>query len=160
MSNGTKILIGSIVVTIIGVCVYVGISISKETSTLNQEENKVNIDNYINEILDQEENKNNIVENSENKVGASANTNTHTNKEPEIVGKEEQESKQENTGLSDKETAIKLAQEEWGIDINSYIFETELNSDGTYRVIVRNKTDRNAVTQYKVDVKSKTVVEE
>ncbi len=158
MSNGTKILIGSIVVIVIGVCVYVGISISKEASTLNQEENKVSIDNYINEILDEEENKNNIVENTENKP--ETNTNTNTNKEPEIVGKEEQESNQENTGLSDKETAIKLAQEEWGIDINSYIFETELNSDGTYRVIVRNKTDRNAVTQYKVDVKAKTVVEE
>lgn len=158
MSNGTKILIGSIVVIVIGVCVYVGISISKEASTLNQEENKVSIDNYINEILDEEENKNNIVENTENKP--ETNTNTNTNKEPEIVGKEEQESNQENTGLSDKETAIKLAQEEWGIDINSYIFEIELNSDGTYRVIVRNKTDRNAVTQYKVDVKAKTVVEE
>lgn len=158
MSNGTKILIGSIVIIITFVCIYVAISINKEVSTSNTEENKVSIDNYINEILDQEENKNNIVENTENEL--ENNTNTNTNKEPEIVGKEEQESKEENTGLSDKETAIKLAQEEWGIDINSYIFETELNTDGTYRVIVRNKTDRNAVTQYKVDVKSKTVIEE
>ena len=106
------------------------------------------ISNKLNETVDNTEKNENTIKNevSDNKTT--------------VIGKEEQESSKENTGLTDQETAIKMAQEEWGIDVDSYIFETNLNSDGTYKVTVRNKTDRNAVTQYTVNVKAKTIVEE
>ena len=113
------------------------------------------MDNYIDGIIENNQTEDNT--STENTV---TETETNTSKEPEIIGKEEEESSKENTGLTDQETAIKMAQEEWEIDVDSYIFETNLNSDGTYKVTVRNKTDRNAVTQYTVNVKAKTIVEE
>ena len=57
------------------------------------------------------------------------------------------------------DTAIELAKKEWAISINSYDFEAELQNDGTYIVRVRNKTTRNEVTRYTVNVKTGTVVE-
>ena len=157
MSNGKKILIGIIVIINLSVCIYVGVTINRTINSSSNEiqSNKTHMDNYIDGIIENNQTEDNI--STENAV---TETETNTSKEPEIIGKEEEESSKENTGLTDQETAIKMAQEEWGIDVDSYIFETNLNSDGTYKVTVRNKTDRNAVTQYTVNVKAKTIVEE
>ncbi len=157
MSNGKKILIGIIVIIILSVCIYVGVTINRTINSSSNEiqSNKTHMDNYIDGIIENNQTEDNT--STENTV---TETETNTSKEPEIIGKEEKESSKENTGLTDQETAIKMAQEEWGIDVDSYIFETNLNSDGTYKVTVRNKTDRNAVTQYTVNVKAKTIVEE
>ena len=64
-----------------------------------------------------------------------------------VVGKEEQESSKENTEVDNKKTAIELAKKEWAISVDSYDFQAELQSDGTYIVRVINKTNRNEVTR-------------
>ena len=76
-----------------------------------------------------------------------------------VVGKEEQESSKENTEVDNKKTAIELAKKEWAISVDSYDFQAELQSDGTYIVRVINKTNRNEVTRYTVNVKTGAVVE-
>ena len=55
--------------------------------------------------------------------------------------------------------AIELAKKEWAISVNSYDFQAELQSDGTYIVKVINKTNRNEVTRYTVNVKTRAVKE-
>ena len=121
MSNGKKILIGIIVIIILSVCIYVGVTINRTINSSSNEiqSNKTHMDNYIDGIIENNQTEDNI--STENAV---TETETNTSKEPEIIGKEEEESSKENTGLTDQET------------------------------------DRNAVTQYTVNVKAKTIVEE
>lgn len=52
-----------------------------------------------------------------------------------------------------------MAKKEWAISVNSYDFEPELQSEGIYKVTVRNKTDRTEVTRYTVNVKTGEIVE-
>lgn len=150
MTNRTKILLVIAIILIIFGIVYIKKENKPENSLNNTEKN----------IFSELENDNtqNVVENTtENEVNNMVENNT-TN--TIIVGKEEAESNQENTYLTEQETAIKMAQKEWGLDINSYIFEANANSDGTFKITVRNKTDRNAITQYTVNVKTNTITEE
>ena len=76
-----------------------------------------------------------------------------------VIGKEEQESSNENTSVNDESKAIELAKKEWGISVDSYDYDAELQSDGTYIVTVRGKNDRNVVTSYVVNVKDGTATE-
>lgn len=150
MTNRTKILLVIAIILIIFGIVYIKKENKPENSLNNTEKN----------IFSELENDNtqNVVENTtENEVNNMVENNT-TN--TIIVGKEEAESNQENTYLTEQETAIKMAQKEWGLDIDSYIFEANANSDGTYKITVRNKTDRNAIAQYTVNVKTNTITEE
>ena len=150
MTNRTKILLVIAIILIIFGIVYIKKENKPENSLNNTEKN----------IFSELENDNtqNVVENTTvNEVNNMVENNT-TN--TIIVGKEEAESNQENTYLTEQETAIKMAQKEWGLDINSYIFEANANSDGTFKITVRNKTDRNAITQYTVNVKTNTITEE
>ena len=52
-----------------------------------------------------------------------------------------------------------MAQKEWGISINDYDFQDELQTDGTYNVSVINKTNRTVICIYNVNVQSGTVTE-
>ena len=158
MTNGEKILIGILVVAVI--CVGIVSAINNENSkekTSKKQNNISNMMQYIEESTKNENKENNIIENnttSENEI-------VDENKDEQVVGKEEQESKQENVGLTNEQKAIKLAQDEWGISVSSYIFEAELQSNGTYRVTVRsNDSNRTTVTIYTVDVEDEIVTEE
>lgn len=150
MTNRTKILLLIAIILIIFGIVYIKKENKPENSLNNTEKN----------IFSELENDNiqNVVENTTEKEVNNMVENNTTN--TIIVGKEEAESNQENTYLTEQETAIKMAQKEWGLDINSYIFEANANSDGTFKITVRNKTDRNAIAQYTVNVKTNTITEE
>ena len=52
--------------------------------------------------------ENNQTEDNTSTENTVTETETNTSKEPEIIGKEEEESSKENTGLTDQETAIKI----------------------------------------------------
>ena len=58
-----------------------------------------------------------------------------------------------------EEKAVELAKKEWAISVNSYEFQPELQNDGTYIVKVINKTNRNEVTRYTVNVKTGVATE-
>lgn len=175
MTNGTKILIGIIVVVAIttGIIVGIGTSKSKQTSTNIAQNNNSIIDEYLNSNKEEnnvEENNtieneisNEVVEEQNNtKVNETENiakTNIINSSSSTVVGKEEQESKKENTSANAEETAIELAKKEWGINVNAYSFESERKSDEIFEVTVRNQNDRNVVTVYQVNVKTGVVTE-
>ena len=164
MTNGNKIIIGIIIVVLI-IAIIFGVSKNKKTDNNEDKNQKVSTDlfNYLNDMGGKENQVNNIIENNideenliseENEVNEVQNSNSNA-----VVGKEEQESNKENTEADNRETAIKLAKKEWAISVDSYDFQAELQSDGTYIVKVINKTNRNEVTRYTVNVKTGAVVE-
>ena len=110
-------------------------------------------ENQVNNVIENEVVEENLIS-EENKTNNTSNNNSNA-----VLGKEEQESSNENTEIDNKETAIELAKKEWAISVNSYDFEAELQSDGTYIVRVRNKTTRDEVTRYTVNVKTGAVIE-
>lgn len=168
MSNGAKITIVVAIVLALGVTIY-GVTNSKkdnkkvvnDTSSdmmqfFNEYENTSSGDSDNNEVLNNVNNESieNVVTQSKNNVVSSSNSNTD-----KVIGKEEQESSNENTGLNDEQTAIDLAKKEWGISVDSYDYSAELQDDGTYIVRVIGKNDRNEVTRYKVNIKTGAVTE-
>ena len=164
MTNGNKIIIGIIIVVLI-IAIIFGVSKNKKTDNNEYKNQKVSTDlfNYLNDMGGKENQVNNIIENNideenliseENEVNEVQNSNSNA-----VVGKEEQESNKENTEADNRETAIKLAKKEWAISVDSYDFQAELQSDGTYIVKVINKTNRNEVTRYTVNIKTGAVVE-
>lgn len=164
MTNGNKIIIGIIIVVLI-IAIIFGVSKNKKTDNNEYKNQKVSTDlfNYLNDMGGKENQVNNIIENNideenliseENEINEVQNSNSNA-----VVGKEEQESNKENTEADNRETAIKLAKKEWAISVDSYDFQAELQSDGTYIVKVINKTNRNEVTRYTVNVKTGAVVE-
>ena len=164
MTNRTKIIIGIIVVIVI-IAVIFGIIKNKKSENVETEEKPVeygNVFDYIND-MDENEQQNNVIENNnvveENLVEENKNNTTQNSATNTVIGKEEQESSNENTKASNEEKAVKLAKKEWAISVNSYEFQPELQNDGTYIVKVINKTNRNEVTRYTVNVEKGTVVE-
>ena len=175
MTNRTKIIIAlAVIVVIIGIIFGVVKNNKKtENTSANQDafgdmidyyEENNNVEENILEENENTETENNLVEENtiieenttKNETSNINNSNANT---ATVVGKEEEESRQENTTANDKNTAIELAKKEWGISVNSYDYDAELQSDGTYIVTVRGKNDRNAVTSYVVDVKAGTATE-
>ena len=164
MTNRTKIIIGIISVVII-IAIVLGVIKNKKTEN-NEVQNQHELGNvfdYLNETNEDENQVNNVIENNvieentisdQNEINNTQNNNINT-----VVGKEEQESNNENKEVDNKETAIELAKKEWAISVNSYEFDAKLQTDGTYVVKVINKTTRNEVTRYTVNIKTGTVIE-
>lgn len=166
MSNRTKIIIGILILIIVVTCICVIINNKQKEYQEKNNNNQFDImEQYIDEIdgktenevnnektneIDNEVKKNNINEKSENIVG--------NNKNSTVVGKEEEESSNENTQVNAKQKAIDLAKKEWGISVESYDFQaSEVKSDGTYDVSVINKTNRNVITIYNVNIQNSNV---
>lgn len=165
MTNRAKILIGIVIVILI-IAIIFGFSKNKkiDNNEVQNQQEFGNVFDYVNETNETENQINNVIENNvieENIISDEKENynNTQSNNSNVVVGKEEKESSSENTEVNNMDTAIELAKKEWAISINSYDFEAELQNDGTYIVRVRNKTTRNEVTRYTVNVKNGTVVE-
>lgn len=165
MTNRAKILIGIVIVILI-IAIIFGFSKNKkiDNNEVQNQQEFGNVFDYVNETNETENQINNVIENNvieENIISDEKENynNTQSNNSNVVVGKEEKESSSENTEVNNMDTAIELAKKEWAISINSYDFEAELQNDGTYIVRVRNKTTRNEVTRYTVNVKTGTVVE-
>lgn len=168
MTNKTKIIIGIVAVTVVIAAIFGVVKNNQKT-----EDTSVNEDNFENifdsfeeeNVLEENNNievENNLIEENtvieenttKNQISNNSSTKTET-----VIGKEEKESSEENTTANDKDIAIELAKKEWGISVDSYDYDAELQSDGTYIVTVRGKNDRNAVTSYVVNVKAGTATE-
>ncbi len=166
MTNKTKIIIAVLLILAVGIAIYGIVSNKKgtENTSVKQDELSNMMDYFDNQNNSSEntniENENNVIENNTvtndttNQVQDNSSSKTNT-----VIGKEEQESSNENTSVNDESKAIELAKKEWGISVDSYDYDAELQSDGTYIVTVRGKNDRNAVTSYVVNVKAGTATE-
>lgn len=163
MTNGEKILIAILLgITIIMFFVFnndfneIEGSTEEETNTIMDyfEQNKES----KNKVIENEIKTDNVVI---NEVSSEVKNETKNEVKNQVVGKEEQESKNENVGINNEQKAIKLAQDEWGLSVSSYIFEAELQSTNKYRVTVRsNNSNRTTVAVYIVDVETEKVTEE
>lgn len=163
MTNRTKIIIGIIIVIAIIAIIFGAKKNKKVDNNVEQNQDKfANVFDYLNKKDEEKNNINSEIENNvieENLISEENETNNVQNNSNSVVGKEEQESSKENTEADNKETAIELAKKEWAISVDSYDFQAELQSDGTYIVKVINKTNRNEVTRYTVNVKTRAVKE-
>lgn len=163
MTNKTKIIIAVLLISAVGIAIYGIVSNKKgtENTSVKQEDNLLMYfderNYYSNESSNTENNaivNNTVTNDTTNQVQDNSSSKTNT-----VIGKEEQESSNENTSVNDESKAIELAKKEWGISVDSYDYDAELQSDGTYIVTVRGKNDRNAVTSYVVNVKAGTATE-
>lgn len=165
MTNKTKIIIGVLIIAIV-IVALAGIAQQRKSEDNKSYENEDSINDLFDEYVDEEKENNetnNIVEENnviENTVSESKNSNVqNTNTQSTVIGKEEQESNKENTEAADKQQAIDLAKQEWAISVDSYDFQAELKEDKIYEVSVINKTNRNVITIYTVNLKTGTVIE-
>ena len=165
MTNKTKIIIAVLLILAIGISIYGIVSNKKGTENTSVKQDELsNMMDYFDErnyySNESSNTENNVIENNTvtndttNQVQDNSSSKTNT-----VIGKEEQESSNENTSVNDESKAIELAKKEWGISVDSYDYDAELQSDGTYIVTVRGKNDRNAVTSYVVNVKAGTATE-
>lgn len=163
MTNRTKIIIGIIIVIVIIAMIFGAVKNKKANNNESKKQDEFgNVFDYLNETNEEEKQINNEIENNvveENLVSDTETNEVNNFQGNTVVGKEEQESSNENTEVDNKETAIELAKKEWAISVDSYDFQAELQSDGTYVVKVINKTNRNEVTRYTVNVKTGAVIE-
>lgn len=166
MTNKTKIIIAVLLILAVGIAIYGIVSNKKGTENKSVKQDELsNMMDYFDDQNNSSENTN--IENENNAIENNTVTNDTTNqvqdnsssKTNTVIGKEEQESSNENTSVNDESKAIELAKKEWGISVDSYDYDAELQSDGTYIVTVRGKNDRNAVTSYVVNVKAGTATE-
>ena len=163
MTNKTKIIIAVLLILAVGIAIYGIVSNKKgtENTSVKQEDNLLMYFDERNYYSNESSNaENNVIENNTvtndttNQVQDNSSSKTNA-----VIGKEEQESSNENISVNDESKAIELAKKEWGISVDSYDYDAELQSDGTYIVTVRGKNDRNAVTSYVVNVKAGTATE-
>ncbi len=165
MTNKTKIIIAVLLILAVGISIYGIVSNKKGTENTSVKQDELsNMMDYFDErnyySNESSNTENNVIENNTvtndttNQVQDNSSSKTNT-----VIGKEEQESSNENTSVNDESKAIELAKKEWGISVDSYDYDAELQSDGTYIVTVRGKNDRNAVTSYVVNVKAGTATE-
>ena len=165
MTNKTKIIIAVLLILAVGIAIYGIVSNKKGTENTSVKQDELsNMMDYFDErnyySNESSNTENNVIENNTvtndttNQVQDNSSSKTNT-----VIGKEEQESSNENTSVNDESKAIELAKKEWGISVDSYDYDAELQSDGTYIVTVRGKNDRNAVTSYVVNVKAGTATE-
>lgn len=166
MTNKTKIIIAVLLILAVGITIYGIVSNKKGTENTSVKQDELsNMMDYFDEQNNSSENTN--IENENNVIVENTVTDDTTNKTQNnvssktntVIGKEEQESSNENTSVNDESKAIELAKKEWGISVDSYDYDAELQSDGTYIVTVRGKNDRNVVTSYVVNVKDGTATE-
>lgn len=165
MSNKTKIIIGILIVAaiVVGIVGIINQNKPKDEKPDNNE-NIINVFDYVDEEDNDISIENTIDENSvEQNTTAENNINNTTTQnnttQTTVIGKEEQESSKENTETNDKQQAIDLAKQEWGISVDSYDFRAELKSDKIYEVSVINKTNTHVITKYTVNLKTGTVTE-
>lgn len=163
MTNKTKIIIGILIVVAIIVLVL-GILNSniKKVDNNGKKDGFSNIANYIDDITPQEgefDNSINDIEDGNNVIVENSVNEGNTVQNDNVVGREEQDSKNENTEANNRSVAIELAKKEWNISVDSYNFEAEFKSDGIYEVSVRNKTNGYVNAVYTVNVKTGTVTE-
>lgn len=172
MTNRTKIIIIAIIVAILVIGIIAAININKKNAEETTNKSGLSeFDQYMDQMNNSEENEisenneleENTIENNtviDEETPNETQNNNSNNNQSTVIGKEEQESDKGNNEESNRQKAIKLAQEEWGISISSYDFQADLKSDGTYEVTVRsNDVNRTTVAIYKVNVETGTVTE-
>lgn len=152
-----SIIIAVILVAIVVLLIFQLINLKnkgKELTQVNNNENFANeaiienntLDNVIENDTEEENNNNvnNVTAEEEEK-----NTNKDTEEIPQSVVEEEK---------NNKEKAIDIVKNAWGEDNNVYFSFDNIDSNGKYRICVRDKETTHAISWYIVDVSEGTYV--
>ncbi len=158
MTNKTKIIIAILIIAAIAIGIIGIVNSRVNYNSGSKEEEQINeMLKYFNDSENSSV-ENNIVENKNEKNATTQNNQAQASSS--VIGREEQESKNENTSVNNEQKALDMAKKEWGLSVDSYKFEAELQSDGTYQVTVRSKdSNLTEVARYMVNVQSGTIKE-
>lgn len=165
MTNKTKIIIAILVIVAVGITIFGIVSNNKTDNTTNKKQDEIdNMLEFFNETDEENTQINNTeiennIENATNATNQDNQADKETQNNNVVVGKEEQESNNENTEIDNKQKAIELAKKEWAISVASYDFQvSEEKNDGTYDVtVISNDANRTTVAIYNVNVKTEIV---
>lgn len=80
----------------------------------------------------------------------------NTEMESEPTNPEEKEDKNKD---GNKEKAIEIAKKEWGEDDSVYFEFDKIDSNGNYRIAVRQKSTTNALVWYTVDIENGKIID-
>lgn len=165
MTNKTKIIIAILVIVAVGITIFGIVSNNKTDNTTNKKQDEIdNMLEFFNETDEENTQINNTeiennIENATNATNQDNQADKETQNNNVVVGKEEQESNNENTEIDNKQKAIELAKKEWAISVDSYDFQvSDEKNDGTYDVtVISNDANRTTVAIYNVNVKTEIV---
>lgn len=140
-----------VIIIIIALCIFL---LNKKTDKFEDENNNINtVENTLEEdnrnLLENESIENDIVK---NEIISNEITSDNSQEKNVVVGKEEKESTDANAEKTRENRALELAKKEWGLNTDVYGFEAEKQEDGTYKVIVRDKTTTYIIDIYIVNV--------
>lgn len=160
MEKKDKILITILVILLITIIVGVWLYCTLETTNTKNEVN--NTAKQENKIEEQKENKveENMLE-EENAIEENVvekNEINETETTSNIVGKEEKESKTENTGKTNEEKAIEVAKKEWGTT-DGVSFDIQNREGNIYTVAVRSISNTQVYAWYRVNVETESIEE-
>lgn len=157
MSNGTKILIGILLILAVIIGVKGAISANQDKSSENKHNGELDgLWEYLNKTENENKDEDNTIKNEE-----LSNEVLENNIEENVVGKEEEDSKKENNEAENRKKAIQMAKDEWAISVDSYDFQALLKDNGIYEVtVISNDYNRTTVAIYTVDVNAGTIVEQ
>lgn len=162
MDKILKVIITILIILVIAITIYVG-KLIIDNNKINAEENNTiqpknestsenKIDNEIENNIDIKENesKNEIEENTIEKNDGVSN----------VVGKEESESKEDNTKLSDDDKAIKLVKDKFAKNDSTIKFIIANKNGNEYYISANNIVTTQVISWYKVNISTGEVTEE
>lgn len=155
MENKTKIIIAIavIVAIIIGIVVYLFlIKDNNEENTIVEEVQENEIDEEDTNSVDEEQ-ENGVEENVANDTITENNVQqTSQEQQEQIIGREEQESINQNQGPTNEEKVIELAKNKWGANDTTVTFNIMNREGDIYMVSVNNKETTAVMAWYQVNV--------
>lgn len=160
MDKILKVIITILIILVIAITIYVG-KLMIDNNKINAEENNTiqqknestsenKIDNENNIDIKENESKNEIEENTIEKNDVVSN----------VVGKEESESKEDNTKLSDDDKAIKLVKDKFAKNDSTIKFIIANKNGNEYYISANNIVTTQVISWYKVNISTGEVTEE
>lgn len=151
------------IILIAGMCYGFFYSANKEQekNEITQEVNTENIQDESNVVDEEKENiietTNNVSENVIVEEPVAQNVPDTSN---QIIGKEEAETASENVGLTEEEKAIELVKEKWGAQDTSVVYAVANREGNIYMVSVTNKETTAVLAWYQVNMQTEEVVQQ
>ncbi len=160
--NKMKIIIAIAIIAVIVIIIAISVFLRKDDKGENNEENTI-VEEFQENEIDEEE-KNQIDEEQENSVeenviNETSNVNVQQTTQDQIIGREEQESINQNQGPTDEEKVIELVKNKWGANDSTVTFNIMNREGDIYMVSVNNKSTTAVMAWYQVNIATGEVIQ-
>ena len=157
-----KIIIAIAIIAVIVIIIAISVFLRKDDKGENNEENTI-VEEFQENEIDEEE-KNQIDEEQENSVeenviNETSNVNVQQTTQDQIIGREEQESINQNQGPTDEEKVIELVKNKWGANDSTVTFNIMNREGDIYMVSVNNKSTTAVMAWYQVNIATGEVIQ-